>query len=129
MEMVSTDCLFHKDHLWIRREGDNEVWVGVTHHAQDSLGEVVYIECAETGTEIKQGISFGIIESVKVMSDLISPVSGTVLSVNELVSGDPCCINRDPYQEGWLLKVKLADASELSSLMSAEDYSQFVKGT
>lgn len=127
--MTAMESLFHKDHLWVRRDGDQEVWVGVTHYAQDSLGEVVYLECAETGTEIKQGVSLGIIESVKVMSDLISPVTGTVLTVNALISSDPCCVNRDPYQEGWLLKVKLADAAELDSLMSAEDYSQFVKGT
>ncbi|BBP04215.1 glycine cleavage system H protein [Sulfuriferula plumbiphila] len=127
--MTPTDRLYHKDHLWVRQEGENEAWIGVTHHAQDSLGEVVYIECAEVGTEIRQGISFGIIESVKVMSDLISPVSGTVLSVNDMVSADPCCINRDPYMEGWLLKVKIADISELSGLMTAENYERHVKGS
>lgn len=127
--MTPTDCLYHKDHLWVRQEGENEAWIGVTHHAQDSLGEVVYIECAEAGTEIRQGISFGIIESVKVMSDLISPISGSVLSVNDMVSADPCCINRDPYLEGWLLKVKIADISELSGLMSAENYERHVKGS
>lgn len=126
--MTPTDCLYHKDHLWVRREGENEAWIGVTHHAQDNLGEVVYIECAEAGTEIKQGISFGIIESVKVMSDLISPVSGTVLSVNEMASTDPCCVNREPYREGWLLKVRIAEISELDSLMSAENYELYVKG-
>lgn len=126
--MTPIDCLYHKDHLWVRQEGENEAWIGVTHYAQNSLGEVVYIECAEAGTEIKQGVSFGIVESVKVMSDLISPISGTVLSVNDAVLADPCCINRDPYREGWLLKVKIADISELSGLMSAENYEHHLKG-
>ncbi|MDP1646253.1 MAG: glycine cleavage system protein GcvH [Thiobacillus sp.] len=126
--MTPTDCLYHKDHLWVRRDGENEAWIGVTHHAQDSLGEVVYVECAKTGTEIKQGISFGIIESVKVMSDLVSPISGMVLSVNDMVSTDPCCINRDAYQKGWLLKVRIADVSELGGLMTAENYERHLRG-
>lgn len=127
--MTPTDCLYHKDHLWVRRDGEDEAWIGVTHHAQKNLGEVVYIECAAAGTEIKQGIPFGIIESVKIVSDLISPISGTVLSVNEVASTDPCCVNRDPYLEGWLLKVRISEISELDSLMSAKDYERLVKGT
>ena len=127
--MIPTDCLYHKDHLWVRPESENAVLIGVTHHAQESLGEVVYIECAEVGTEIMQGISCGIIESVKVMSDLISPITGTVLSVNSAVSADPCSINRDPYLEGWILKVKIANNTELIGLMSADDYERHVAGS
>lgn len=125
--MKPTDCLYHKDHLWVRQDGENEAWIGVTDHAQDNLGEVVYIECAEVGAEIKQGIPCGNIESVKVMSDLVSPVSGTIIAVNQTVSADPSCVNRDPYQEGWLLKVRLADVSELSGLMSAENYDRYLE--
>lgn len=111
----------------MRQDGENEAWIGVTGHAQENLGEVVYIECAEVGVEIKQGIPFGNIESVKVMSDLVSPISGMVLAVNQVVSADPSCINRDPYQEGWLLKVRIADVSELSGLMSAENYERYLE--
>lgn len=127
--MTPTDCLYHKDHLWIRREGEQEAWIGVTHYAQNSLGEIVYVECPDVGDEIKQGSSFGVIESVKVVSDLISPLSGQVLAANELISTDPCCINRDPYLEGWLLKVEIADINELSELMTAADYANYVNGT
>lgn len=125
--MEPMDCLYHNDHLWVRREGENEAWIGVTRHAQDNLGEVVYIECAEVGAEIKQGAPFGNIESVKVTSDLVSPLSGTILAVNQVVSTDPSCVNRDPYQEGWLLKVRIADVSELSGLMSAENYERYLE--
>lgn len=126
--MTPPDCLYHKDHLWIRRAGDDEAVVGVTHYAQESLGEVVYVDCPKIGAEIQQGVSFGIIESVKVVSDLVSPVTGTVLSLNGILSDDPCSINRDPYGEGWLLKIKLANLDELSGLMSANDYERYVTG-
>lgn len=126
--MTPADCLYHKEHLWVRREGENEAWVGVTHYAQNSLGEIVYVECPEVGAEIKQGSSCGVIESVKVVSDLIAPLSGRVLAINDLVSADPCCINRDPYLEGWLLKMKISDIGELSELISAVDYAEYVNG-
>lgn len=126
--MTPSDCLYHKEHLWVRREGENEAWVGVTHYAQNSLGEIVYVECPEVGAEIKQGSSCGIIESVKVVSDLISPLSGRVIAINDLVSTDPCSINRDPYLEGWLLKIEIADTGELSELISAVDYADYVNG-
>lgn len=126
--MTPADCLYHKEHLWVRLEGENEAWVGVTHYAQNSLGEIVYVECPEVGAEIKQGSSCGVIESVKVVSDLISPLSGRVLAINDLVSADPCCINRDPYLEGWLLKMEISDIGELSELISAVDYAEYVNG-
>lgn len=126
--MTPADCLYHKEHLWVRREGESEAWVGVTHYAQNSLGEIVYVECPDVGTEIKQGSSCGVIESVKVVSDLISPLSGRVVTVNEAVSSDPSCINRDPHSEGWLLKMEIADMGELGELLSAEDYSNYVNG-
>lgn len=126
--MNPTDCLYHKEHLWVRREGANEAWIGMTHHAQENLGEVSYIEHPEAGNEIKNGISFGTVESVKTTSDLISPISGTILSVNEGLSADPTCINRDPYREGWILKVRIGDIDELSELMSAEEYEIHLNG-
>lgn len=127
--MTPTDCLYHKEHLWVRREGESEAWVGVTHYAQNSLGEIVYVECPEVGAEIKQGSSCGVIESVKVVSDLISPLSGRVLAINDAASADPSSINRDPYIEGWLFKMEIADIGELSELISAVDYANYVNGT
>lgn len=127
--MNPSDCLYHKEHLWVRLEGESEAWVGVTDYAQNSLGEIVYVECPEVGAEIKQGSSCGVIESVKVVSDLISPLSGSVLAINELVTADPCCINRDPYLEGWLFKIEIADTGELKELISAVDYAEYVNGT
>lgn len=127
--MMPADYLCHKEHLWVKPLGEDLVLVGVTHHAQNSLGEIVYVECPNAGTEIKQDVSFGIVESVKIVSDLISPVSGTVLGVNKQLTTDPCCINRDPYGEGWLLKVQLPDGQALSGLMSAADYEKYLSGS
>lgn len=127
--MMPADYLCHKEHLWVRPLGEDVVLVGVTHYAQNSLGEVVYVDCPKAGTKIDQGVSFGIVESVKIVSDLISPVSGTVMEVNEQLKADPCCINRDPYGEGWLLKVRLPDSQALNGLMSAADYEKYVSGS
>lgn len=127
--MMPTDYLYHKEHLWAKPLGENVVLVGVTHYAQNNLGEIVYVECPKADTEIRQGVSFGIVESVKIVSDLISPVSGTVLEVNEQLTADPCCINRDPYGEGWLLKVQLPDIGGLDGLMSATDYKKYTSGS
>ncbi|MHB1085240.1 MAG: glycine cleavage system protein GcvH [Thiobacillus sp.] len=127
--MNPADCLYHKEHLWVRREGENEAWVGVTDYAQNSLGEIVYVECPDVNAEIKQGSSCGVIESVKVVSDLISPLSGRVLAINDAASADPSCINRDPYLEGWLFKMDIADIGELGGLISAVDYADYVNGT
>lgn len=127
--MMPADYLCHKEHLWARPLGEDMVLVGVTHYAQKSLGEVVYVECPRADTEIKQGVSFGIVESVKIVSDLISPVSGVVTEVNEQLTADPCRINRDPYGEGWLLKIRLPDGRALDGLMSAADYEKYVSGS
>ena len=126
--MIPNDRLFHEGHLWIMMEDDGNASIGITHHAQDSLGEIMYVELPGVGDAIQQNLPFGVIESVKVASDLVSPISGTVYLVNDAVPADPCCINRDPYQEGWLLKVKVSDESELASLMSPESYKRFING-
>ena len=126
--MMPADYRCHKDHLWVKPMGGDVVQVGITHYAQDSLGEVVYVDCPSVGAEIEQGVSFGIVESVKVVSDLVSPVSGSVLEVNALLSADPCCLNREPYGEGWLLKVRLADPGQLDALMTGADYERHVAG-
>lgn len=126
--MIPNDRLFHDGHLWVMMEDDGNASIGITHHAQDSLGEIMYVELPGVGDAIQQNVPFGVIESVKVASDLVSPVSGTVYLVNDAVSADPCCINRDPYLEGWLLKVKVTDPDELAALMSPERYKSFING-
>lgn len=127
--MMPDDFLCHKDHLWVKLVEPNTALVGVTHYAQYSLGEVVYVDCPNVATRIEQGDAFGTIESVKIVSDLISPVSGTVLAVNSALSSDPCCVNRDPYGEGWIVKVQLQDESELDELMSGVDYEKKVSSS
>lgn len=126
--MIPNDRLFHNGHLWLKMEDDGNASIGITHHAQDSLGEIMYVECPRVGDAIRQDVAFGVIESVKVASDLVSPISGTVYAVNDAVAADPCCINKDPYVEGWLLKVRIADQEELAALMSPESYEGFVTG-
>ncbi len=127
MEINPSDCLYHKDHLWVKLDGEVEAWIGATEHAQESLGEVIYIECPAVNGEIKQGVSFGNIESSKVSSELISPISGVVVSVNQNATDEPSYVNRDPYRDGWILKVRIADVSELNELMSAEQYEHYLK--
>lgn len=126
--MIPNDRLFHNGHLWLMLEDDGNASIGITHHAQDSLGEIMYVELPSVGDAIRQSVSFGVIESVKVASDLISPISGTVYLVNDAVSTDPTCINRAPYLDGWLLKVKVSDTGELAELMSPESYKHFING-
>lgn len=116
-----TDLLYHPEHDWARIEGD-EATFGITWYAQDSLGEVVFFEPPKVGTQIKKDESYTEVESVKAVSDVIAPLSGEVIEVNEALGASPETINEDPYGEGWLVKVKLSDRSELDSLMDAEAY-------
>ena len=112
---------FHKEHLWVKGEDDTGL-IGISDHAQQQLGEIVYIDLPDVGDEIKKDESLGEIESAKALSDLIAPVSGEVIEVNNDAVDDPSIINKDPMGEGWLLKVKLSDPSELDSLLSEEEY-------
>ena len=116
---------YHKEHDWARIEGDSAV-LGVTDYAQESLGDIVYIELPEAGAEVTAGTSYAEIESVKAVSDVYAPVSGTVLEVNEEVVDAPELINESPYEDGWLIKVKLSDPSEADDLMSAEEYEELL---
>jgi glycine cleavage system H protein len=120
------DLLYNKEHEWIRVSGDT-VEIGITDYAQGELGDVVFVELPEEGTEIKQAEPFGTIEAVKAVSELFSPVSGTVSAVNSMIEDDAGIINRDPYGEGWMIKAKLSDPSELDQLLKAEQYRQLVE--
>jgi glycine cleavage system H protein len=112
---------YHKEHDWARIEGDLAVF-GITHYAQESLGDIVYIELPEVGAELTAGTSYAEVESVKAVSDVYAPLSGSVVEVNQEVIDAPELLNESPYEDGWLVKVKLSDPSEADELMSAADY-------
>ncbi len=123
--MVQPDLLYSKEHEWVRIEGDRAT-IGITDYAQESLGDIVYVELPKTGKAVEQFGNIGVVESVKAVSDLFTPISGEVLEVNAALDADPAAVNRDPYGDGWLVKLKLKDASETKNLLSARDYEKLV---
>jgi glycine cleavage system H protein len=116
---------YTKDHEWIRVEGDTGV-VGITEYAQGELGDVVFVELPAAGTRLQQGKQFGTIEAVKTVSDLFAPVSGEIVAINESLKDTPEVVNKDPYGAGWMVKLKIADASELGNLLDASKYGGMV---
>lgn len=125
--MYPRDLKYTKEHEWIRVEGD-EGTVGITHFAQKELGDIVFVELPEEGEEVVQGDSFAVIESVKAVSDVYSPVSGTIIKVNQRLEDEPELINKDPYDEGWIVVIKIKDKDELEDLMSSEEYQELLEG-
>ena len=123
MSEIPNNLLYTDSHEWVLDNGDGTVTVGITDHAQEALGDVVFVELPEAGRELDAGDEFGVIESVKAASDLYSPLAGEVVEVNEALEDSPETVNDSPYGEGWILKLQLADLSDLESLMSAEAYS------
>lgn len=115
-------CLFNQAHLWCSKQADGTVIIGISEHAQNSLGEITYVELPDPDTDVTQNISLGIIESIKVVNELISPVSGTVVEINENLSSNPKLVNDSPYDEGWMLHVRIDNPDELDNLMNAEQY-------
>jgi glycine cleavage system H protein len=115
------DLLYHPEHDWARLDGD-EATFGITWYAQDSLGEVVFFDPPAVGTTVSKDAPYTEVESVKAVSDVISPLSGEIVAVNELLADNPETINEDPYGDGWLVKVKLSDPSEQDSLLDAAAY-------
>jgi len=124
-ESYPDELQYHSEHDWARIEGD-EATLGVTWFAQDALGELVHYEPPEEGAEIAKGSSYGEVESVKAVSDLIAPLSGVIIEVNQKVVAEPETVNEDPYGEGWLIRIRLTDASEAGDLMDAAAYKSFV---
>ena len=122
--MYPNDLKYSEEHEWVRisAEASDHAEIGITNHAQDSLGDVVFVEMPEIGAKVTQFDKFGEIESVKAVSDLFSPVSGTITHINNALIDSPELINNDPYGDGWIMKVKLDDQSELDKLMDAETY-------
>ncbi|HIM17099.1 MAG TPA: glycine cleavage system protein GcvH [Dehalococcoidia bacterium] len=125
--MNPPDLKYSKEHEWVRSESDSVVVMGITEFAQDSLGDVVFVEIPDEGAELIQGEKMGEIESVKAVSDLYSPVSGKVIKRNESLIDNPELVNEGPFEQGWMLKVEIKDASELDNLLSADDYNSFLK--
>jgi len=124
--MIKSELKYSKDHEWVLVEG-NKVKIGITDHAQDSLGDVVFVDLPEEGDEVTANESFGTVESVKAVSDVYSPVSGKVVESNSALADSPELVNSDPYGEGWMIVVELDDPSQLDDLMSAEEYEAFLK--
>ena len=125
--MIPDNYLFTEEHEWLRVLDDGTAIIGISDFAQEKLGEVVYVELPEVGQSITAGDEFGSIESVKASSELYSPVSGEVIAVNKNLAESPEQVNRSPYDEGWLIKVKMEDNTEIHGLMDSEAYSFHIK--
>ncbi|NLC14931.1 MAG: glycine cleavage system protein GcvH, partial [Firmicutes bacterium] len=120
------DLKYTKEHEWVRVD-NGKARVGVTFYAQDQLGDVVFVELPEVGTEIRAGAMFATVESVKAVSDVYAPVSGTIVEVNEALNDSPELVNEDPYNEGWMVVIELSDPSELDNLMDSTAYQKMVE--
>jgi glycine cleavage system H protein len=123
--MYPENFRYTKEHEWVRVEGDTGV-VGITDHAQEQLGDIVYIDLPKPGTRLEQGKPMGSVESVKAVSDIYAPVSGEVAEVNDLLTTAPEKLNADPHGEAWLVKIKLSAPGEIQQLLSAADYQKYV---
>jgi len=126
MANVPEDLHYSKDHEWIRVEGKIGV-VGITDHAQDALGDVVYVELPKAGDEFAAHESFGSVESVKAVSEIFTPVSGEITEANDSLQDEPEKVNQDPYGEGWMIKIKMKSPGEVDSLLTAAEYEDFTK--
>ena len=123
--MVPGDLRYTSDHEWVRVEGD-EVVIGITQFAADQLGDIVFVEMPAAGKALKAHATFGVVESVKAVSDLFAPIGGDVLSVNDALADNPELVNSDPYGAGWMLRLRPSDAAEISALLDAAAYEQVV---
>jgi glycine cleavage system H protein len=126
MANVPDNLHYSKDHEWVRVEGDTAV-IGITDHAQEQLGDVVYVELPRQGESFATNESFGSVESVKAVSEIFTPVSGEVAEVNESLNDEPEKVNKDPYGEGWMIKMKMKNSGEVDSLLTAAEYEDFTK--
>lgn len=122
MSEVPSDLRYRESHEWVRDEGDGTAAVGISDHAQNALGDMVYIELPEPGLSYEQGDACAVVESVKAASDVYAPVSGEIVAVNEALEDAPELVNTDPYGEGWLFKLRLSSPAELDGLLDAETY-------
>ncbi len=123
---IPEELRYSRTHEWARREGTTAV-VGITDYAQAQLGDVVYVELPEVGEEYRRGDSIGVVESVKATSDIYAPLSGKVVAINQALMDDPSVVNRDPYGEGWLVRLELADPAEWEALLDAAAYARLLE--
>ncbi len=128
MSNTPSELKYASSHEWARLEEDGTVTVGITHHAQDSLGDVVFVELPEVGAEYGAGEEAAVVESVKAASDIYAPVSGEVIAVNEALEESPETVNEYPYSDGWFFRLQPSDVSELDNLLSGEDYDAQCEG-
>lgn len=126
MSKIPEKLKYSKEHEWVRVEGDLVV-IGITDHAQEKLGEIVYLELPAKGEKIDKEEAFGVVESTKAVSDIYAPVTGEIVEVNTGLVTTPERINKDPYEDGWLVKVKVADKKDLDGLLSEKEYADFLK--
>jgi glycine cleavage system H protein len=126
MATYPAELRYTREHEWAKVEG-KRARVGITHYAQDQLGDVVFVELPKVGARVRQLETFGVVESVKAVSDLFAPLSGEVVEVNQGLVAHPEQVNRDPYGEGWLIVIVLADTKELGNLLSAADYEKYLE--
>ncbi|MCC5915035.1 MAG: glycine cleavage system protein GcvH [Balneolaceae bacterium] len=120
------DLKYTREHEWVRDNGDGTVTIGITDFAQSELGDIVFVELEPEGSEFDQEEVFGTVEAVKTVSELFAPVSGEITEVNESLEDDPELVNSDPYGDGWMVKFKLSDESELEALLSVDEYKEVV---
>jgi glycine cleavage system H protein len=123
--MVPTDLQYTKDHEWIRVDGD-EATVGITEYAANQLGDIVFVELPDMGRKLSHHATFGVVESVKAVSDLFAPVSGEVLATNDALTATPELVNGEPYGDGWMIRIRLADPSETDGLLDAAAYDALI---
>ena len=126
MSNIPAELLYTNSHEWLADNGDGTVTVGITHHAQELLGDIVFIEAPDVGRNLDAGEEYTVIESVKAASDSYAPIAGEIIAFNDALEDAPETVNEDPYVEGWIMKLKLADDADLSTLLSAEAYTDVV---
>lgn len=120
------DLKYTREHEWIKDNGDGTATIGITDFAQGELGDIVFVELEESGFEFSKDDTFGTVEAVKTVSELFAPVDGEVLEINEKLEDEPELVNDDPYGDGWMIKIKLSDTSQLDDLLSADEYAEVI---
>lgn len=123
---IPSDLKYTQEHEWIRDNGDGTVTVGITDFAQSELGDIVFVELEPEGFEFDRDEVFGTVEAVKTVSELFAPIAGEIVEMNEALEDDPELVNNDPYEKGWMVKIKVSDASQIEELLSAEDYQDVI---
>ena len=126
MANVPEDLHYSKDHEWVRVDGDQAI-IGITDYAQNSLGDVVYVELPKAEDEFAANEPFGSVESVKAVSEVFTPIAGTVVKINEALADEPESVNSDPYGQGWMIRLKMSNPGEVDSLLTAAEYEDFTK--